>query len=223
MKIAENIQKIKQDLPPGVQLIAVSKTKPAETILEAFAAGQRHFGENRAQELAAKFPLLPSDIEWHFIGHLQSNKVRFIAPFVSLIQSVDSLNLLHAINLEAGRNQRVIPCLLEIYIAEEATKAGLSEAEACRLLESDVYRNMKNIRIEGVMGMATYTDDVSQIRQEFRMLRRVFENLRSAYFSNAETFREISMGMSSDYKVAIGEGSTMVRIGSSIFGERNYI
>lgn len=223
MTIAENIQKIKNDLPAGVKLIAVSKTRPDENILEAYMAGQRCFGENRAQEMASKFQVLPADIEWHFIGHLQSNKVRYIAPFVSLVQSVDSLNLLEVINHEAVKNKRIIPCLLEIYIAKEETKSGLSEYETRELLKSEAFKKMTNIRIDGVMGMATFTDDMNQVRQEFRELKKLFDDLRREYFGGKENFRDLSMGMSSDYPVAIEEGSTMVRIGTSIFGERNYM
>lgn len=221
MSIAENILKVKSELPEGVRLVAVSKTKPAGTILEAYKAGQRCFGENRAQEMAAKHPVLPADIEWHFIGHLQSNKVKYIAPFVSLIESVDSRKLLNEIDREAARNHRIIPCLLQFHIAEEETKFGLSVEEAEQLLDSYLVRQERNIRICGVMGMATFTENMEQVRKEFSHLREIFLKLKSRYFENDPAFCEISMGMSDDFQTAIGEGSTMVRIGSRIFGPRN--
>ncbi|MDI9565026.1 MAG: YggS family pyridoxal phosphate-dependent enzyme [Bacteroidota bacterium] len=220
MTIAENIQAITGTLPEGIRLVAVSKTRPVRDILEAYHAGQRIFGENKAREMAEKFPLLPADTEWHFVGHLQTNKVRMIAPFVAMIQSVDSLRLLKVINKEALACDRVIRCLLEFYIAEEETKFGLSEEEAVELLESPEYRQMKNIRICGVMGMATFTDETTVVRSEFRRLKTIFEKMKATFFKDDPEFREVSMGMSSDYLVAAEEGSTMVRIGSSLFGER---
>jgi len=220
MTIAENIQAITGILPEGIRLVAVSKTRPVRYILEAYHAGQRIFGENKAREMAEKFPLLPADTEWHFVGHLQTNKVRMIAPFVAMIQSVDSLRLLKVINKEALACDRVIRCLLEFYIAEEETKFGLSEEEAVELLESPEYRQMKNIRICGVMGMATFTDETTVVRSEFRRLKTIFEKMKATFFKDDPEFREVSMGMSSDYLVAAEEGSTMVRIGSSLFGER---
>lgn len=222
MSITENIEKIANTLPAHVRLIAVSKTKPVEAIEEAYRWGQRAFGENKVQELVKKQGLLPKDIEWHLIGHLQTNKVKEVVPVVTLIHAVDSLKLLSVINREANRVGRIIDCLLQFHIAEESTKFGLSEAEAIELLESDIYREMQYIRITGVMGMATYTEDEGQIRREFHGLREIYEKLKRDYFPTEVSFREISMGMSGDYPIAVEEGSTMVRIGSSIFGERDY-
>lgn len=222
MSITENIKKIADSLPARVKLIAVSKTKPAEDIEEAYRWGQRAFGENKVQELVKKQEVLPGDIEWHLIGHLQTNKVKEVIPFVTLIHAVDSLKLLSVINREAYKIGRVVNCLLQFHIAEEDTKFGLSEAEAAELLESEVYREMKNVRITGIMGMATHTEEEEQIRKEFRRLRKIYIKLKRDYFQTEDTFREISMGMSGDYRIAVEEGSTMVRIGSSIFGERNY-
>lgn len=222
MDIRKNIREVMETLPENVRLIAVSKTKPAEYIEEAYAMGQRAFGENRPQEMAAKYQLLPKDIEWHMIGQLQEKNVKYIAPFVSLIHSVDSLKLLQKINREAVKNDRVIDCLLEFHIAEEETKSGLTIEEAKQILESEEYQQADHIRIVGVMGIATYTDDQRQIHKEFQEVKKIFETLRLDYFEGRESFKELSMGMSGDYKIAIEEGSTMVRIGSSIFGERIY-
>lgn len=222
MEIANNLLELKKGLPPGVQLVAVSKTKPNEDILEAYQAGQRVFGENKVQDLAQKYEELPKDIEWHFIGHPQTNKVKYMAPFVSLIHGVDSLKLLKTIDKEAAKNKRTIRCLLQFYIAEESTKFGLSEEEAVEMLNTGEVQKLQNVEIAGVMGMATYTDDENQIRKEFRVLHNIFSVLKNKYFSAADSFREISMGMSDDYPLAIEEGSTMIRVGSKIFGERNY-
>ena len=220
--IGKNIIYFNSIINKNVKLIAVSKTQPVEYILEAYKENQRIFGENKAQELNKKHETLPKDIEWHFIGHLQTNKVKYIAPFVSLIHSVDSLSLLEEINKQALKNNRTINCLLQFHIATEDTKFGFSFEEAIELLNSETYKNLKNIEIIGVMGMATYTDDNNHIRQEFKSLKTIFSQLKSNYFSNNASFKEISMGMSGDFEIAIEEGSTMVRIGSSIFGERNY-
>lgn len=222
MSIAENLHRITKTLPSGVKLAAVSKTHSVEEIMEAYQTGQRCFAENKAQELSAKQPLLPSDIEWHFIGHLQSNKVKYIAPFVSLIHSVDSLKLLQVIDKEASKNGRTIPCLLQFHVAEEDTKFGLDIEEAEEILESKAYHELKNISIAGIMGMATFTDDYDQVRREFRHLKAIFDHLKDKYFAHDPAFREISMGMSDDYEIAVSEGSTLVRIGSSIFGARIY-
>lgn len=222
MSITENLQRITQTLPTVVKLAAVSKTHSVEEIMEAYRAGQRCFAENKAQELSAKHPLLPSDIEWHFIGHLQSNKVKYIAPFISLIHSVDSLKILQAIDKEAAKNGRNISCLLQFHIAEEDTKFGLSIEEAEEILASPAYREMQNVTIAGIMGMATFTDNHSQVHREFRHLKEIFDQLKGKYFAHDPAFREISMGMSDDYEIAISEGSTLVRIGSSIFGARIY-
>jgi PLP dependent protein len=220
MGIAENISGIKCSLPPTVKLVAVSKTKPVEMILEAYKAGQRVFGENKAQELEHKFPLLPNDIEWHFIGHLQTNKVKYIAPFVGLVHSVDSLKLLGVVDSEAQKAGRVIPCLLQFFIADETTKFGLTLEEAKALLESSGYKAMKNIEISGVMGMATFTENIGQVRKEFASLKKIFDFLKKEYFDDSPGFKEISMGMSDDYRIAVEEGSTIVRIGGKIFGPR---
>lgn len=222
MTIAENIDLIRSNLPVNVRLIAVSKTKPNELLMEAYNHGQRAFGENKVQEMVGKYETLPRDIEWHFIGHLQTNKVKYIAPFVHLIHGVDSFKLLKTIDKEASKIKRIIPCLLQFHIAEEETKFGLSLQEACEMLDSYDFKSLNNILVSGVMGMATFTDDEAQIRREFASLKSCFEQLKAAYFAGNETFREISMGMSGDYRIAIEEGSTMVRIGSTIFGERNY-
>lgn len=222
MSIAENIKRITSELGENTRLVAVSKTKPDEDIMEAYNAGQRLFGENKVQELTGKYERLPKDIEWHFIGHLQSNKVKYIAPFISLIHGVDSMKLLKTINKEAKKKGRVIDCLLQFHIATETTKFGLNREEAVAILEDEQYSSFVNIRIAGVMGMATYTDDTEQIRSEFRSLKHIFDDLKSRYFSDKEYFKEISMGMSGDYKIAVEEGSTLVRIGSSIFGARVY-
>ncbi len=218
MTITGNLQKLKAEIPAGVRLVAVSKTKPVQLILEAYDAGQRIFGENRVQELMQKQPLLPADIEWHLIGHLQKNKVKYIAPFVSLIHSVDSLELLETINKEAVKCGRVISCLLQFHIAKEETKFGLSFEEAAALIHAQKFKELKNIKICGVMGMATLATDESLIRSEFRSLHGIFTTLKKQDFSDEKDFKEISMGMSGDYKIAIGEGSTMVRIGSAVFG-----
>jgi pyridoxal phosphate enzyme (YggS family) len=219
--IADNLLYIKSILPREVHLIAVSKTRRSEDIMQAYQAGQRAFGENRAMELSTKYPELPKDIEWHFIGHLQTNKVKYIAPFVHLVHSIDSLRLLMEVNKEARKNDRVIDCLLQFYIAKEESKFGLSREEAVSLLNSEEYRTAANIRIVGVMGMASFVEDESIIRKEFAELRSAFNWLKEFYFNDDEAFCECSMGMSHDYKIAIEEGSTMVRIGTAIFGERN--
>ena len=223
MNIADNIDRIKAILPDHVHLVAVSKTKPKEFLQEAYNHGQRAFGENKVQEMAEKYEQLPKDIEWHFIGHLQSNKIKYIAPFVHLIHGVDSFKLLKSIDTEAKKVDRVIPCLLQFHIAEEETKFGLSIEEADELLNSDEFKSLKHVQISGVMGMATYTDDDNQIRKEFACLKTYFDTLRINHFADNTEFKDISMGMSGDYLIAIAEGSTIIRIGSNIFGERNYL
>ena len=220
MSITDNLIEIKKKLPDHVRLIAVSKTKPAECILELYQYGQRIFGENRVQEITEKYQQLPSDIEWHFIGHLQTNKVKFITPFISFIHSIDSLKLLNEINKEAQKNNRVINCLLEMYIATEETKFGLDLSESIALLESPEYKKMNHIRICGVMGMATFTEDLTRVRNEFKNLASYYNQIKTRYFSNQSYFKEISMGMSNDYEIAIQEGSILVRIRTSIFGSR---
>ena len=221
MSVQQNLQEINGKIPAGVTLIAVSKTQPVEKIQEAYAAGHRVFGENRAQELAAKHVALPDDIQWHMIGHLQSNKIKYIAPFVHLVHSVDSEKLLLEINRQAQKVNRVIPCLLQIHIAEEETKFGFSGEEVTALLRSDAWNQLKNVSVKGLMGMATFTDDKVQIRREFKFLKSLFDRLKNGALPGAVVMEELSMGMSGDYQIAIEEGSTMVRIGTSIFGERN--
>ena len=222
MGVAENLQVIKEKVPSNVTLVAVSKTKPDEAILEAYQAGHRDFGENKVQDLAAKQERLPADIRWHMIGHLQSNKVKYLAPFVHLLHGVDSLKLLGVINREAEKVGRVIDCLLQIRIALEETKFGLTEEELMLLVRSDAFREMKHIRIRGLMGMATYTENSKQIREEFSYLKRIFDRLNLTQFKNQDSFDQLSCGMSGDYQLAIEEGSNLVRIGSLIFGPRNY-
>lgn len=220
MSIKDNLSVLLKEIPENVKLVAVSKTKPIEDILEAYNAGQKIFGENKAQEMIARQPQLPKNIRWHFIGHMQTNKVKHIAPFVALIESVDSLKLLKEINKQANKINRVIDCLLQFHIATEETKFGLDINEAKEILDNPGFNIMKNIRITGVMGMATFTDNTELIRKEFRTLKDYFYNLKKNYFSDEDYFKEISMGMSGDYKIAIEEGSTIVRIGSLIFGAR---
>jgi PLP dependent protein len=220
MGIGKLISDLKNSLPPETKLVAVTKTKPAELIMEAYYSGHRIFGENKAQELVFKYEELPKDIEWHFIGHLQTNKVKYIAPFVNMIHGIDSFKILKAVNKEAYKNDRIVPCLLQFHIAQESTKFGFSEEEAREMLTSGLYENMNNVTIAGVMGMATFTDDVMQVRNEFKKLKLIFENLKAEFFPGNPEFREISMGMSDDYSIAVEEGSTIVRIGSKIFGSR---
>jgi len=218
MSIIENLNKIKSELPEGVTLVAVSKTKPNEAILEAYEAGQRIFGENKVQEMVQKWEDLPKDIEWHMIGHLQRNKVKYMAEFVSLIHGVDSLKLLKEIDKQAKKHHRVINCLLQMHIAEEDTKFGLDNTELADLLQSNEFKDMENIKIVGLMGMATFTSNEDQVHREFAHLKSIFEDVKE----KLPEISILSMGMSGDYKIAIEEGSTMVRIGSSIFGARNY-
>ena len=220
MTIADNLNKIRASLPAGVQLVAVSKTKSNEEIMEAYRAGQRIFGENKVQELVRKWESLPKDIEWHFIGHLQSNKVKAIAPFISMIHAVDSLKILKTINEEAQHAGRIIPCLLQFHIASEESKFGFLPDEAEELFSMTHLSELLNVAISGVMGMATNTEDVSEINREFSTLCGLFHQLKTGFFQGNDHFREISMGMSHDYLLAIENGSTMVRIGSTIFGER---
>ena len=222
MSIADNIEEVNKIIKDGHSLlVAVSKTYSAESILEAYNVGQRIFGENKVQELVQKYEVLPKDIQWHLIGHLQTNKVKLIAPFVALIHSVDSLKLLNEINKEGAKNNRVIAILLQLYIADEETKFGFSFEEVEAILSSEVLELFDNIKIVGFMGMATNTDDQTKIRLEFHALKLFFDKCKSLYAVANVELQELSMGMSSDYKIAIEEGSTLVRIGSSIFGKRN--
>ncbi|NOY51296.1 MAG: YggS family pyridoxal phosphate-dependent enzyme [Chlorobi bacterium] len=222
MSIEQKLVFYRSQMPENVRLVAVSKTKPNEMVLEAYDAGQRIFGENKVQDLAAKQGLLPSDIQWHFIGHLQRNKVKLIAAFVDTIHAVDSLRLLKEIDKQAKACNRTIKCLMQFHIAEEESKFGLNYEEAVGILKSDEYSGMQNIQISGLMGMATYTNDIEKVRKEFKNLRSYFDSLRRTFFKDKTYFREISMGMSGDYKIAIEEGSTLIRIGTGIFGPRNY-
>ena len=219
MSIKDNLLKIKSSLPEHVTLVAVSKTKPVADLMEAYNAGQRIFGENKIQEMTEKWEQMPKDIQWHMIGHIQTNKVKFMAPYVSLIHGVDSLKLLEEINKQALKNNRIIDCLLQIHIAEEETKFGLNENELENLLASESFINLKNIKIVGLMGMATFTESQNQIKKEFEHLKSIFDTKKSLSIVNCQ-LSILSMGMSGDYQLAIECGSTMVRIGSSIFGGR---
>ncbi|MBP1221549.1 YggS family pyridoxal phosphate-dependent enzyme [Flavobacterium sp. 1355] len=219
MSIQSNLNTIRESLPEHVTLVAVSKTKPVSDLMQAYEAGQRIFGENKIQEMTDKWEQMPKDIQWHMIGHVQSNKVKFMAPFVSLIHGVDSLKLLQEINKQALKNNRIIDCLLQVYIAEEESKFGLDESELKELLTDVAFKELKNIRILGLMGMATFTEDQNQIKKEFTHLKSIFDSIKTNKTSNCQ-LSTISMGMSGDYQLAIECGSTMVRIGSSIFGGR---
>ncbi|WP_248724977.1 YggS family pyridoxal phosphate-dependent enzyme [Seonamhaeicola sp. ML3] len=221
MSITDNLQNIKSTLPEHVTLVAVSKTKPVSDIMEAYQAGQKVFGENKIQDMAEKHHVMPKDIEWHMIGHVQRNKVKYMASFVSLIHGVDSIKLLEEINKQAMKHNRVINCLIQIKIASEDSKFGIIPEEAKDILESQAFSELKNIKVVGLMGMATFTDDQEQIEKEFKLLKSTFENLKDIKTENCE-LKTISMGMSGDYKLAIDCESTMVRVGSSIFGARNY-
>jgi pyridoxal phosphate enzyme (YggS family) len=220
MSIRENLQKLKREIPENVTLVAVSKTMPPEVVMEAYHADHRVFGENKAQEMIGKQPELPEDIKWHFIGHLQTNKVKYIAGFVEMIESIDSLKLLKEVNKQAAKYGRKVKCLLQFHIATEESKFGLDIEEAELILKSDEYKLLDNIRICGVMGMATFTEDENLIRKEFKVLVRISNHIKGKYFRDDDSFREISMGMTGDYRIAIEEGSTIVRIGTAIFGER---
>jgi pyridoxal phosphate enzyme (YggS family) len=219
--ISENLKSILATLPLGVKLCAVSKTKPISSIEEAYAAGQRIFGENRVKELEDKATVLPKDIQWHLIGHLQSNKVKYIAPFVSMIHAVDDEELLAVIDKEAKKNNRVIDCLIQLHIAQEETKYGMSEEEAYEFFHLGNWKNYKNVRICGLMGMATFTDNEQQIRNEFTGLAKFYNRIKNEIMTDHDSFNQLSIGMSGDYLIAIESGSTLVRVGSAIFGERN--
>jgi len=222
MSIKENLAGILGELSKSTRLVAVSKFHDNEEIMQAYTAGQRLFGESRVQELNEKATALPKDIEWHFIGHLQTNKIKFIAPYVSLIHGVDTVKLLKEINREGQKINRIIPCLLQIHIAEEDTKFGFSRKECLDFFQSGEWIELKNIKIKGLMGMATFTEDSEKIESEFKTLKVLFNEIKQTWFPSDSSFCEISMGMSDDYKIAINEGSTLVRIGSAIFGPRNY-
>jgi len=218
MSISKNIEQYKNELPENVKLVAISKTKPNEDLMEAYNAGQRIFGENKIQEMTDKWEELPRDIEWHMVGHTQRNKVKYMAPYVKLIHAVDSLKLLKEINKRARQNERTIDCLLQIKIAKEDSKFGIDAEEAQEILKSEAYAKMEHVNVVGLMGMATFTDDEDQVRSEFNYLKSVFDKFKEQYPEH----KELSMGMSGDYQIAVECGSTMVRIGSSIFGARNY-
>jgi len=216
INISEKIKSFKEEIPDDVVLCAISKTKPVSDLMEAYDAGQRVFGENKIQEMESKWQEMPKDIDWHMVGHVQRNKVKYMAPFVSLVHAVDSPRLLKELNKEAKKNNRTINCLLQIKIADEDSKFGMAEMDAIALLDSETFKNYKNVAVKGLMGMATFTDDVSQVEKEFDRLKTFYNKYEAAY-----NFSVLSMGMSGDYKLAIKNGSTMIRVGSSIFGERN--
>lgn len=222
MSIQSNIQSIRTHIPSHVRLVCVSKFNPNESILEAYETGERIFGESKVQELCGKYETLPKDIVWHFIGHLQTNKIRYIVPFVSLIHGVDSYKLLTEIDKQAAKACKTVHCLLQVHIAQEETKFGFSPDELLEMFEAGAWKQLKNIQICGLMGMATYTVNKDQIRREFNGLKTLFDQVKQQYFSNELSFCELSMGMSDDFQIAIEEGSTLVRVGSSIFGHRNY-
>lgn len=222
MSIVQNIERITKQLPQDVKLVAVSKFHPVEKIMEAYNAGQRIFGENRAQELAAKAPQMPTDIEWHFIGHLQKNKVRMIIPWASTIQSIDSIELLQLVNKEAARINRHVNVLLQLHVAKEQTKSGFTVKELLKTASEGSFNNLSNVTIAGVMAMATFTDDMDQVASEFELVHHTFLTLRDKHFAGNDAFKEISMGMSDDWHIAVQHGATLVRIGTDIFGAREY-
>ena len=222
MDIQANLKKVLSDLPSHVRLVAVSKFHPKECIEQAYQCGQRIFGESKVQELNDKYETLPKDIEWHFIGHLQTNKVKYITPYITMIHAIDSYKLLVEVNKQAAKCGRIIPCLLEIHIAQEESKYGFTFQECRNMLKANEWSNLTHVCIAGVMGMATCTDNLSEIKKEFTSLKNFFDEIKQDYFADIDTFKEISMGMSHDYLLAIESGSTLVRVGSKIFGERNY-
>ncbi|GAB5539481.1 MAG: YggS family pyridoxal phosphate-dependent enzyme [Salibacteraceae bacterium] len=222
MSIADNLKSIQQSIPESVKLVAVSKTHSAETVMEAYNAGHRHFGENKVQEMVAKSEEMPNDIHWHLIGHLQRNKVKYIAPFVHLIHGVDSLKLLKEINKRAAQNERVVDCLIQVFIAKEESKFGMDESELRELMQSETLAELNSIRITGLMGMATNTDNLEQVRSEFTGLKNLYDELAAANSPENVQLENLSMGMSGDYEIAIDCGSNMIRVGSAIFGARNY-
>lgn len=220
--ISENLEKLRKELPDNVTLVTVSKTKPISDLMEAYNAGQRIFGENKVQEMESKWQEMPQDVQWHMIGHVQRNKVKYMASFVSLIHAVDSLKLLKEINKEAKKNERTIDCLLQIKIAEEESKFGMDHEDAFALLSSEELKKFENVRIVGLMGMATFTDDQKQISLEFQKLKKIYDEFKIQFQEFGTEFKVLSMGMSGDYKIALDNGSNMIRVGSAIFGERNY-
>lgn len=222
MSIADNLKQVLAELPSGVRLVAVSKFHPNEAIEEAYHAGQRIFGESKVQEMTAKYESLPKDIEWHFIGHLQTNKIKYMIPYVSMIHGIDTYKLLAEVNKQAGKARRIVNCLLQIHVAQEETKFGFSPEECREMLEGGEWKQLTHVRICGMMGMASNTEDTEQIKSEFRLLNSLFQEFKATWFADSEAFTELSMGMSHDYHEAIASGSTLVRVGSKIFGERNY-
>lgn len=222
MSIADNLKQVLAELPSGVRLVAVSKFHPNEAIEEAYHAGQRIFGESKVQEMTAKYESLPKDIEWHFIGHLQTNKIKYMIPYVSMIHGIDTYKLLAEVNKQAGKARRIVNCLLQIHVAQEETKFGFSPEECREMLEGGEWKQLTHVRICGMMGMASNTEDTEQIKSEFRLLNSLFQEFKATWFADSEAFTELSMGMSHDYHEAIASGSTLIRVGSKIFGERNY-
>lgn len=222
MSIADNLRQVLAELPSGVRLVAVSKFHPNEAIEEAYHAGQRIFGESKVQEMTAKYESLPKDIEWHFIGHLQTNKIKYMIPYVSMIHGIDTYKLLAEVNKQAGKAGRIVNCLLQIHVAQEETKFGFSPEECREMLEGGEWKQLTHVRICGMMGMASNTEDTEQIKSEFRLLNSLFQEFKATWFADSEAFTELSMGMSHDYHEAIASGSTLIRVGSKIFGERNY-
>jgi len=222
MNITESLKQVQNELPEGIRLVAVSKFHPNEAIEEAYRAGQRAFGESKVQEMTSKYESLPKDIEWHFIGHLQTNKIKYIVPYVALIHGIDSYKLLSEVNKQAEKADRTVNCLLQLHIAREESKFGFSFDECREMLASEGWKQFQHIRICGLMGMATNTDNAEQIKMEFSSLSKFFREVKDEWFSESETFKELSMGMSHDYHEAIAAGSTLIRVGSKIFGERNY-
>ena len=222
MSIADNLKQVLAELPQGVRLVAVSKFHPNEAIEEAYQAGQRIFGESKVQEMTAKYESLPKDIEWHFIGHLQSNKIKYMIPYVAMIHGIDTYKLLAEVNKQAGKAGRTVNCLLQIHVAQEETKVGFSPEECREMLDAGEWKALAHVRICGLMGMASNTDNIEQINGEFRLLSSLFKEIKENWFADSDVFRELSMGMSHDYHEAIASGSTLVRVGSKIFGEREY-
>ena len=222
MSIADNLKQVLAELPSGVRLVAVSKFHPNEAIEEAYHAGQRIFGESKVQEMTAKYESLPKDIEWHFIGHLQTNKIKYMIPYVSMIHGIDTYKLLAEVNKQAGKAGRIVNCLLQIHVAQEETKFGFSPEECREMLKGGEWKQLTHVRICGMMGMASNTEDTEQIKSEFRLLNSLFQEFKATWFADSEAFTELSMGMSHDYHEAIASGSTLIRVGSKIFGERNY-
>ena len=222
MSIADNLKQVLAELPQGVRLVAVSKFHPNKAIEEAYQAGQRIFGESKVQEMTAKYESLPKDIEWHFIGHLQSNKIKYMIPYVAMIHGIDTYKLLAEVNKQAGKAGRTVNCLLQIHVAQEETKFGFSPEECREMLDAGEWKALAHVRICGLMGMASNTDNIEQINGEFRLLSSLFKEIKENWFADSDVFRELSMGMSHDYHEAIASGSTLVRVGSKIFGEREY-